>query len=231
MRAALFIESLSESAGTPASARFSLIKLSKVSAPELEASPLGFGCGFGVGVFSFGTGVGVFSFGAGVAVAFGFGVAVAFGFGVAVAFGALVGLPDGVSVEPVPGVVSAPEGAVESESDGLKLMESVKDSVGSSETDVLAEVSVTSPEGSEDPSVRDVVSDGSVFSAVVTEESARVGSLSSFALCFAQEDMAKTEMINRSPMVSAKGVFLSEVLCFFIWSASCVFEVSIVFII
>ncbi len=225
MRAALFIESLRERGATPASARFSLIKLSKVSAPELDASPLGFGFGAGVAV----------ACGAGVAVAFGAGVAVAFGFGVAVAFGAFVGAfvgsVDGLSVEPAPGVVSAPEGAVESESDGLKLMESVKDSVGSSETDVLAEVSVTSPEGSEDPSVRDVVSDGSVFSAVVTEESARVGSLSSFALCFAQEDMAKTEMINRSPMVSAKGVFLSEVLCFFIWSASCVFEVSIVFII
>ncbi len=209
--------------------RSALTRLKNSSAPELEASPLGFG--FGVGVFSFGTGVGVFSLGAGVAVAFGFGVAVAFGFGVAVAFGALVGLPDDVSVVPAPGVVSAPEGAVESESDGLKLMESVKDSVGSSETDELAEVSVTSPEVSEDPAVSDVVADGSVFSADVAEESARVGSLSSFALCFAQEDMAKTEMINRSPMVSAKGVFLSEDLCFFIWSASCVFEVSIVFII
>lgn len=108
MRAALFIESLSESAGTPASARFSLIKLSKVSAPELEASPLGFGLG-----------VGVFSFGAGVAVAFGFGVAVAFGFGAAVAFGAFVGAfvgsVDGLSVEPAPGVVSPSEEEVESD--------------------------------------------------------------------------------------------------------------------
>lgn len=103
-------------------------------------------------------------------------------------------------------------------------------SVGNEDSVVLAEVSVTSPDVSEDPSVNDVVSDGSVFSAVVTEESARVGSLSSL-LRFAQEDMAKTEMISKSPMVSAKGVFLSEDLCFFIWSASCVFEVSIVFII
>jgi len=103
-------------------------------------------------------------------------------------------------------------------------------SVGNEDSVVLAEVSVTSPDVSEDPSVNDVVSDGSVFSAVVTEESARLTSLSSL-LRFAQEDMAKTEMINRSPMVSANGVFLSEDLCFFIWSASCVFEVSIVFII
>lgn len=104
-------------------------------------------------------------------------------------------------------------------------------SVGNEDSVVLAEVSVTSPDVSEEPSVNEEVPAVSDVSEVVTEEvSVRLTSLSSL-LRFAQEDMAKTEMINRSPMVSAKGVFLSEDLCFFIWSASCVFEVSIVFII
>lgn len=221
VRAPLFKLLSKERGESPLLARSALTRFKKSSAPELEASPLGFGFVVGVGVFSFGTGVGVFSLGAGVAVAFGFGVSVA----LEGAFvGALVGSLDGAFVgllgafvAPDGGVVSSP--GTDVESDGSPRLDPAFESAGKSSVVELSEVSVSVADVSELASVSDVVVivvSLSSVAAVAEEESARVGSLSSLLLCFAQEDMAKTEMITTKAMVSIKGVFLSEVVCFFI---------------